>query len=139
MSSGLYNIAAYKLMTAASNWVTTDMVLVAWGGAPLFDPAHNNVGDVEAAVSSSPLGVSLDVLGKAVTADGTGKSDTVVVPGVGVGETVTWFTLCRKDAVLVNMEMILFIDDALGLPFIGNGNDLVVQPDWTLAQGWFRP
>ena len=31
------------------------------------------------------------------------------------------------------------IDEAFELPFVPNGLDLVIQPDWLSARGWFRP
>ena len=36
-------------------------------------------------------------------------------------------------------ELVLFIDEAVELPFAPNGLDMVVTPDWSKNRGWWRP
>jgi hypothetical protein len=58
----------------------------------------------------------------------------VLLPAVPVGPLVTWFTMTKAGT-----DLILYIDDAEGLPFTPNGLDVPVTPDWLSNRGWFRP
>ena len=81
----------------------------------------------------------MPVTGQAVAPDGTAQTNPVVIPDVGVGPTVTWFTFSRQERHARAVQLILYIDEAEGLPFEANALDIVVQPDWLLARGWWRP
>lgn len=138
MSNAIYDQARYQLLTAALDWRTVPLVMSAWGGTPLFDPADRTVADI-ITHGFAELGYSMTVTGQAVSTDGYAKSNPVLIPGVPVGQPVTWFTFAWQNATHVNSQLILFIDQADGIPFHANGLDMVVQPDWLAERGWWRP
>lgn len=138
MTNALYDNAAYKMMTGTFNWLTTELALVALTGVPEYDPAHLTVADLVAA-GAVVVGVSLPILGRTVATDGTGQTDTVVIPGITAGTEVTWFVLCTNNADINLGNVVLFVDEAEVIPFQANGLDITVQPDWTGQRGWFRP
>ncbi len=137
--NALYNNAARELLLGQLVWPDTELVLVAWGGTPLFVPTHFLVADLRAATGALELGSSLPITERTVAIDGTAQTNQVVIPDIPIGPPVTWFTLCEAGASLDLAKPILFIEDAIDLPYIPNGLDLVVQPDWVENRGWFRP
>lgn len=137
--SGIYNRARYDLLAAQMNWLTISLKLTAWSGTPDFDPTDTSIAAIKAR-GAVERGVSLPINATAVTIDGTAQTDSVLIPTVAIGPDVTWFTMSRKDAVVPdNSVPILFIDDADGLPFVANGLDMLIQPDWLAERGWWRP
>ena len=136
----LYNNAARQLALGQLVWPDTDLVLVAWGGTPLFVATHITVADLRVATGLTELGHSLPITDSSVAIDGTCQTNQVVIPDVPVGPPVTWFTMCRVGVpTLSEAELILFVDEAIELPFEPNGLDITVQPDWAMRRGWFRP
>jgi hypothetical protein len=134
----IYNEARRRLATAALDWTTVDLVLVAWSGAPSFMANDKTVADV-ASHGAVPVAYSIQIVNKAVSIDGTAQTDQVLLPKVPIGPAITHFTMCQRHATVPNMsQTILFIDDAEGLPFVPNGLDMVIEPDWLENRGWFR-
>ena len=88
---------------------------------------------------TTKLGYSQPIVGMNVLPDGLGQTGPVVIPAVPIGMPVTHFTLVFHNAVENNSQLILYIDDAEGLPFTPNGLDMVIQPDWLQGRGWWRP
>lgn len=131
--SQIYDRARYDLLTGALPWLTTDVLLHAFTGAPVFDPTHDTMAEVIAA-NSAALGTSLPMTGMGATAEGVAQTDPAVIPNVPIGPNVTWFVLAKDSGL-----PLLLVDDAQELPFVPNGLDLVVSPDWAYQQGWFRP
>jgi len=127
----IYNSARYQLMTAQLNWLTVDLTLTAWSGAAVFDPLDETISDVGA---HGPVnrGSSLPITSQTVAPDGTAQTNQVVIPAVPIGDPVTFFTMSN------GAQLILFIDEAEGLPFVPNGLDMVVQPDWLQNRGWWK-
>jgi hypothetical protein len=134
----IYDVARRHLLNATLNWVTTNLVLIAWKGTPRFVATDATTAAVKSH-GAIDVSWSLAVTGKAVSTNGTAQTDQVLLPKVPTGAPVTHFVLARKEAVLTNSVPILFIDDADGLPFIPNGLDVPVTPDWLQRRGWFRP
>jgi len=132
-----YNIARYRALTSGINWINADLVLAAWSGTPAFVESDDSPADIMSR-GFAPLGESLPITSKTVSADGTAHANQVIIPDVPVGPPITWFTL-SKGTPLSSSELILFIDEAIELPFVPNGLDIVVQPDWLSNRGWFRP
>ena len=130
--SDIYDVARYRLMTGAFDWLTANLVLTAWSGTPVFSATDEVITDV-AAHGPVARGSSLPITSKTVTTDGTGQTNQVVIPAVAIGDPITFFTMSDGTA------LILFIDDAIELPFIPNGLDMLVQPDWLEQRGWWRP
>ena len=137
MSNALYNAAAYAMATATFDWVDIPLRLSAWTGTPMFDPTHLKVADIKLA-GGMELGYSLPITVQSVAADGTMQTNQVVIPTVPVGANVTWFTMSGLQPLHDNSRLIMFIDEALDLPFVPNGLDLLVTPDWLSNRGWGR-
>jgi hypothetical protein len=137
--SGIYDGARQKLLTAALDWRAQSLIVSAWQGAPDFNPADMTIASITGR-GGVEAGTSLDMTGLAVSANGTAASQPVVIPGIAAAVPVGWFTIAQKNASHAASALLLFIDTIVPpLPFIGNGLDLVLQPDWLSAQGWFRP
>lgn len=138
MSSEIYNIARFKMLTAAFNWVAFDLMLVALSGDPLFVETDATL---TAVLSHGALdaGHSLTIVGKNVLTNGTAQTGPVVIPGVVVGPPISHFVMFDKQVVVANSVPLLFTSDAEQLPFTPNGLDIVVQPDWLLERGWLKP
>lgn len=137
--SGIYDGARNKLATAGLDWRTQTLIVSAWEGAADFNPVDTTIASI-AARGHVERGTSLDMTGLTVSANGTAGSQPVVVPGIAAGISIGWFTIAQKNATHSASVLLLFIDEAAPpLPFIGNGLDLVLQPDWLSATGWWRP
>jgi hypothetical protein len=135
----LYNNAAYRMSVGAFNWLATDILLVAWGGAPDYNAADLTIAQIKARGNVELGGPSLPVTGQTVAPDGTCQTNVVIIPDIAPGETVTWFTLCDRKSPHDSSQPILYLDEVVDLPYDGNGLDMAVQPDWLTQRGWFRP
>jgi len=137
--NNIYNAARHRLPLALLNWTTIDLMLTAWSGdaKTAFFPADLYIGTL---VSHGLVerGSSLPITSKTVAADGTAQTNQVVIPKVAIGAPITFFTMSERKPTHSPCELILFIDQSMGLPFIANGLDLVVQPDWLSKRGWWK-
>lgn len=134
MSNQPYDIARYRMVTGAFNWLTANLNLTAWSGTPTFVATDQSNADLTAR-GSVGRGTSLTVTAKSVATNGTVQTNQVVIPSVAVGAPVTFFTMSDGTGV---GSLLLYIDDAIDLPFTPNGLDMVIQPDWLTQRGWFR-
>lgn len=134
--NSIYDKARLLLATAGLDWRATDLVLVAWAGVPKFVKTDLTVANIVTRGVTTLLGYSLTITTKAVAADGAMQTNDVVIPAVPVGPAVTHFTMCRRNATPNLSELLLYVDQAEGLPFDPNGLDMVVTPDWSLNRGW---
>jgi hypothetical protein len=127
----IYDQARYRLMTQQLNWLTSNLVLTAWSGVAVFAPLDEIISDV---ATHGPVerGTSLPITQQTVAPDGTAQTNQVVIPAVPIGDPVTFFTMSNGN------QLILFIDEAEGLPFVANGLDMVVNPDWLQQRGWWK-
>lgn len=132
-----YDQARYWLVRAELNWAFTDLVLVAWAGVPNFVKTDKTVANVVARGVNLLLGFSQVITQKSVATDGAAQTNDVIIPAVPIGPAVTHFTMCRRNVTPNLSELILFIDEAEGLPFAPNGLDIEVRPDWLQNRGWF--
>lgn len=137
MSNNVYDRARYEFVTGAFNWPTMELVLAAMAGTPDFVPTDMTIDQVLTRGTLN-LGYSLPVTSRTVAADGTTQTNQVLIPDVPVGQDITWFVLAERNATLPLSQLILFIDEAKDLPFVPNGLDVVIQPDWLENRGWFR-
>ena len=131
-----YNIARYIFVTGAFNWLTMNLTLVAWSGTPVFVATDQDVVDITGRGTTTARGVSLPITQKMVAADGTVQTNQVVIPAVPIGPDITHFTLVDDQGAADTL--LSYLDEATELPFVANGLDLIVQPDWLQARGWFR-
>lgn len=137
MTNSLYHAAAYAMATGAFDWTDIPLRLSAWTGTPTFDPTHVKIEDITD-VGGVELAYSLPITAQSVAADGTMQTNHVVIPAIPVGPSVTWFTMSGAQPLHENDRLIMFIDEALDLPFVPNGLDLLVTPDWLSNRGWGR-
>jgi hypothetical protein len=139
--SALYDSIRERLLYGTFSWQTADLEVEAWS-AGVFDPKHIRVSDITAAGGVKQSKSTLLVGPPWVVAGGYAAADSVILPGSGftVGATISYLTLSDKSGSNTSDPLlILFIDDAEGLPFVANGLDYVVTPDWLLRRGWWRP
>ena len=130
--SGIYDNARQKFATAALDWRAANYLLTAWKGTKDFVPTDANISMITSRGQAQQVGTSMAIVGKAVDAAGVMRTNPVVIQGIPTNQIVTFFVMA------LGTEPLLFIDDVLGLPYTSNGLDLIVQPDWALAQGWCR-
>jgi hypothetical protein len=133
-----YDNARYRMLSAALNWTTEPMVLSAWSGTPDFVKTDKTISQIKAR-GNTELAKSLPITSQTVAADGTAQTNDVLIPGIAVGMTVTWFTMSDQFPLHDASELILFIDTAVELPFVGNALDMLIRPDWLENRGWFKP
>lgn len=134
----IYDVSRRSLLLAQLNWTTVNLALFAFEGVPAFDPTDAIMTDV-LATTPDLAGTSQPVTGKTVTLDGTAQTDPIVIPAVPIGPDITFFVLAVDLGSMGTSRPVLYIDDAFELPFVPNGLDLVVQPDWLSSRGWFKP
>lgn len=134
----IYDVSRRSLLLAQLNWPAANLVLYAFQGVPAFDPTDAIMTDV-LATTPGLAGTSQPVTGKTVTLDGVAQTDPIVITAVPVGPDITFFVLGVDLGSMGTSRPVLYIDDAFELPFVPNGLDLVVQPDWLSDRGWFRP
>lgn len=136
--NNVYARARYEFVTGAFNWPALNVVLVAMRGTPDFVETDVTMQQIIDRVIDPPLGYSLEVTSMTVATDGTTQTNQVVIPSVPIGNDITWFVLAERQNPLPLSQPIMFIDEAKDLPFVPNGLDVVVQPDWLENRGWFR-
>ena len=124
-------------MLGAFNWTGLDIMLIAWSGTYAFNEGHVLTAAVLAsgAVAQSS---SLPATGIMVRPGGYARTNPIVLPNVPVVQ-ISFLTLCERGLSPDQHQLICFLDEGVGLPFMGTGLDQPVQPDWLNARGWFRP
>lgn len=137
--NALYALPRELLLKAALNWPTLAIYIQAWRGSYAFNEAHVTSADVTAA-GGALVQTSLAATGAVVRPGGYGRTDPILLPTVPASPNpITFLTLSEITTLPGTHRLILFIDEAEGLPFVPNGLDQPVQPDWLNARGWFRP
>lgn len=131
-----YDGARYQMLTSGLDWLGSDIRVAVWGGTPDFVATDQSTADIEGR-GHVMLGISETITLKQVAANGTAQTDEVLIHDVPIGETVSWLTILALAGP--TDELILFIDEAVELPFDPNGLDLIITPDWLENRGWFRP
>lgn len=138
MSNEVYDRIAKAMLGGQFDWTNTDMFLVAWTGPQNFVAADEKLSQITAR-GSVILGMSMPINSKAVTDTGMAQSDTIVIPNIPIGPPVTFFTMHEVYDVFDDSPPVFYVDDSLDLPYLPNGLDMYVQPDWLRSRGWFRP
>ena len=123
---------------ASFNWVDLNLVLMAWHGAYVFDETDLTTADI-VALGGVLDGVSLPLTNVLARPGGYARTDPALFPLMPVGPEVTFLTLVEDVGIAGQEKNILYMDEALGLPFVPNGLDQIIQPDWLERRGWFRP
>jgi len=133
----IYDIQRYEQKTAGFDWTKIPLMLTAWSGTPVFKAYHKTISEIVAA-GCTERGSSLPITYQHVHNDGTAQTNQVLIPKVPIGAPITFFTMSKRTVPHQAAELILFLDDVYLLPFIANGLDLIVTPDWLQNRGWFR-
>jgi len=136
--NNIYNVARVDLLTGSFSWPGIDARLVAWSSAQDFDELDETVADISARAGQI-VGYSDPITVQSVSPNGTAQTNQVLIPISAVGPPVTWFTMVKHAPVQADAQLVLYIDEAEGLPFDHRGLDIVVQPDWLQQRGWWRP
>lgn len=139
--SAPYAAIRERLLYQSFNWQGAVLELQAWS-AGNFDETHIRTSDLTTAggVLQSRSGVNFAP--PWIVPGGYAASDRMILPGnlFQVGQQISFLTLSdRAGGNDADPLLVLFIDDAEGLPFIANGIDYVVTPDWLQFRGWWRP
>jgi len=135
----LFDIARQRMISNQFDWATMAVSVVAWRGPYTFLETNETTADITAGGGQLVM-VGLPLLNQLAMPGGYARSDTAVVPDVPASpDAVTFLTLVEMAGAVEEYPLIAFIDDAVGLPFVPNGQDQRVQPDWLQLRGWFRP
>jgi len=136
--NALYDSARQRMLLNDFNWPVLTLGVVAWRGPYTFLETDANVADISANGGQLVM-VGLPLTNQAAV-DGYARSDTAILPNVPASpDPVTFLTLVETAGSVPDAKLIAFLDDAEGLPFVPNGQDQAVQPDWLQMRGWFRP
>ena len=118
-------------------WQDLPLIVGAWHGAYVFDETDVTTQDVIAA-GGILSAYSLPLTNVIPRTGGYARSDMALLPTMPVGAEITFLTIMEDTGVLGQEKQLMYIDEANGLPFIPNGLDQYVQPDWLDLRGWFR-
>lgn len=139
MANQLYNSARVLRMNGQLNWLSQEFRLFLYAGTPNFVAADATIQAIVTRAVTTKRAVSGAIGGKSVDTEGYVRSDSVVFPLLAPGAQITHMVLAKWDSGGENNSIpIYYIDDAWQLPFLANGLDLPVTPDWTQNRGWFR-
>jgi hypothetical protein len=129
-----------RLLYNTFSWLSADLELQAWSGGH-FNEQHVRVSDLIAS-GGVPQSKSQEAASPFIRPGGYASSNALILPGTGfsVGASITFLTMNdRASGSAADPILVLFIDDADGLPFVANGLDYVVEPDWLFKRAWWRP
>ena len=128
-----------EMLNAVFNWPATDLELQCWT-AGVFDETQMYVSQLVAA-GGIPSAKSTAPIHTFVETGGYASSDGVLLPGASftVGERIVFMTLSDRTGALADPKLVLWVDDAEGFPFVADGLDVLITPDWVLHRGWWRP
>jgi hypothetical protein len=137
--NNLYSTARERMLSNDFYWPTLPLAMVACRGPYQFMEEDEVLADVLSS-GGQIAQLGLPLLGLGVAEGGYARSDTAVIPLVPVSpDAVTFLLLVEMTGVTNDAKLIEYIDEAIGLPFVPNGQDQTVQPDWIAKRGWFRP
>lgn len=134
----VYDVARFKFATAGINWNTAALRVLAYSDDPIFFPADTQIADITARAVTTLVSTSQPVTGKNVTTQGYLQTGNIVFPLVPIGLPITHMIIVDMPAAIEVATPLIYIDDAYDLPFVPNGLDVVVTPDWLQQRGWGR-
>jgi hypothetical protein len=133
MVNSIYDTARQRFALALIDWSTAPLVLLAYSGEPVFHAEDATITDITDRGETLLISTSQDIVTQNVSAQGYLQTDNVVFEAVPIGYPITHFIM-----TLSAVTPLLFIDEAYDLPFVPNGLDVVVTPDWLEQRGWGR-
>jgi hypothetical protein len=131
--NSIYDTARYRFATAGLDWTQIPLILLAYSGTPLFVPEDQTVAAIDGRGQTLRIADSQAILSKAVSPEGYLQTGNVVFETIPIGYPITHFVMSMSATL-----PLLFIDDAVDLPFEPNGLDVVITPDWLEQRGWGR-
>jgi hypothetical protein len=138
MTNSIYDSARYRFGKALLDWSTAPLFLLAYSGTPVFYPEDTAVSDITARAETLMVSQSQAIAGKNVTLQGFLQTGPVVFEEVPIGPPITHFIMVSQSALLPAAIPLLYIDVAENMPYVPNGLDIVVTPDWLEQRGWGR-
>lgn len=129
----IYDIARNRFALAMINWSDAPLFLLAYSGEPEFVPDDETISEITARGNTLLLSTSQPITNRSVSLQGYLQTGNVVFEEVAIGFPITHFLM-----TLSGVTPLLYIDDAMNLPFEPNGLDVVVTPDWLERRGWGR-
>lgn len=133
MANSLYNITRQDFLTATTAWTAYSPKVILLKSGYTFDEAHQFLDEV---ASAARVGTPQEIL--TLTAnDGKANGSGVTFSSLAVGETVEAILIYHDTGVEATSQLIAYIDDARGLPFVTTDGDLIVQWD-VIANAIFR-
>jgi hypothetical protein len=135
----LYSRNRIKFLNTQFDWANRQMIMTCCRGPYTFDEEHIT-SDELVANGAELVASSLPMTGQTAMPGGYAMSDLIVVPAVPANTLpVTFLVLFDvTEAGTVGNVPLVYIDEAMGLPFVPNGLDQQIQPDWLNHRGWFR-
>lgn len=137
MSNEIYDVARYRFGTAQLNWETANLVLFAFAGTPVFEPTDLHIDDLTGR-GATVIGQSMSVSGRNVSQKGYLQTAPILIPAVPVGPQFTHMVMALDAATAGEEVPLIFVDEAVELPYLPNGLDILIQPDWLAQRGWGR-
>ena len=123
----LYDMARERMISNRFDWATMAVSVVAWRGPYSFLETNESVADITAGGGQLVM-VGLPLLNQFAMPGGYARSDTAIIPTIPANpDEVTFLTLVEMAGAVDAYPLIAFIDDAVGLPFVPNGQDQAVD------------
>lgn len=137
--NNLYSSPRERMLLNQFNWPTLPLAMVACRGPYVFKEEDETLADITAS-GGQIAQLGLPLLDMVVIDGGYARSGTAVIPLVPASpDPVTFLIIVEMTGVTADAKLIVYLDDAIGLPFVPNGQDQTVQADWIARRGWFRP
>lgn len=125
MANSLYNITRQTYLTATQAWTAFTPKVVLLTSGYTFDEAHEYL---DAIAPGARLGTPQPIL--TLTAnDGKANGSGVTFSSLPIGQEVTAVAIFDDTGVEATSQLIAYIDEARGLPFVTTDGDLIVQWD----------
>ena len=134
----LYSRNRKKFLDGTFDWPVRSFIMSACRGAYTFDEDHQIDSEIIAA-GGVIVTDGLPLTGMTAMAGGYAMSNLTLIPAVPAGAPITFLILFDvTDLATTGKVPLVYIDEAMGLPFTPNGLDQNIQPDWLSHRGWFR-
>lgn len=123
MSNTLYGLGFQKILKAEINVETADIraVLVGPGYVPNFE-THEFL----SSLGANTLGAAVALAGK-TAALGVFDANDVTIAAIASGSTASAIVLYVHTGVAGTSPLLMYIDDAVGLPLLTNGADMPIK------------
>jgi len=139
MANQLYAHARFQMVNAQFQWPNMLLNVFAFTGPQVFVDTDLTVSDILARAPGTMLGYSDPITGKTTSPGGVMQSDPALIRGIPIGPPVSYLTMCEASVTPEASQLIFYMDEGYELPFVPNGLDIMVHPDWLQMRGWGQP